>query len=182
MLPGWCGKVPVSLFLIVARADDGTIGHEGALAWHIPADLKRFKALTMGLPMIMGRKTFDSLPGLLPGRRHIVLTRDAGWAAPGADVVHSVEQALALVGEGPAAVIGGAEILALFAPLATRFELTEVHGDFAGDVKAPYPGQSGSGPQWAEVARQDHPAGATYPAYSFVTLERAPPQEESSKA
>lgn len=176
-----------ALFLIMARAQDGTVGHDGALAWRIPADLKRFKALTMGLPMIMGRKTFDSLPGLLPGRRHIVLTRDAGWAAPGADVVHSVEQALALVGEGPAAVIGGAEILALFAPLAARFELTEVHGDFAGDVTMPYPGQSGSGqpgsgPQWVEVARQDHPAGATYPAYSFVTLERAPPQEESSKA
>ncbi|MFW1466528.1 dihydrofolate reductase, partial [Vibrio parahaemolyticus] len=70
--------------LHLARADNGVIGRDGALPWHLPADLKRFKAQTLGRPMIMGRRTFDSLPGLLPGRRHIVLTRDAGWSAPGA--------------------------------------------------------------------------------------------------
>lgn len=166
-----------ALFLIVARADDGTIGDKGKLAWHIPADLKRFKALTIGKPMIMGRKTFESLPGLLPGRRHVVLTRDAAWAAPGAEVVHTVNDALASVAdEAEAAVIGGAEVLALFAPLATRFELTQVHGAFGGDTTMPYPG-----PQWREIARTGHEAGAGYPAYTFVTLDRSPHLEEGSK-
>ena len=156
-----------SIFAIVARASDGTIGHEGRLAWHIPNDLKRFKALTLGLPMIMGRKTFESLPGLLPGRRHIVLTRDRGWSAPGADVVHDAASALALAGEGDIAVIGGAEVIALFAPFLTRFELTEVHGAFAGDTAMPYPG-----PEWRETKREAHPANGDRPAYDFVTLVR----------
>jgi len=99
--------------LIVARAQNGVIGRDGKLPWHIPADLKRFKALTMGSAMIMGRKTFDSLPGLLPGRRHIVLTRDREWLAEGAEVAHDVDEALKLAGER-ASVIGGAEILAQF--------------------------------------------------------------------
>ena len=77
------------VFLVAAVAENGVIGAEGAMPWHIPADLRRFKSLTMGLPMVMGRKTFDSLPGLLPGRRHIVLTRDAAWQAEGAEVAHS---------------------------------------------------------------------------------------------
>ncbi|NMN05557.1 MULTISPECIES: dihydrofolate reductase [unclassified Novosphingobium] len=170
-----------SLFLIVARGADGTIGDKGRLPWHIPADLKRFKALTMGKPMIMGRKTFESLPGLLPGRRHIVLTRDAAWAAPGAQVVHSVGAALAAVAdEAQAAVIGGAEILALLAPHASRYELTEVDARVGGDTTMPYPG-----PEWREVARESHPASADHPApipaYAFVTLERVHPLEESSK-
>ena len=80
--------------LIVARAQNGVIGRDGKLPWHLPADLKRFKALTMGSVMVMGRRTFDSLPGLLPGRRHVVLTRDPDWSAPGAEVAHSVEEAL----------------------------------------------------------------------------------------
>ncbi len=156
------------LFLIVARADDGTIGDKGRLPWHLPADLKRFKALTIGKPMIMGRKTFDSLPGLLPGRRHIVLTRDAAWQAPGAEVAHDVQAALALAGSGDVAVIGGAQVLAMFAPLAARYELTEVHGHFAGDTTLPAPG-----PEWRETARETHPAADSRPAYDFVTLERA---------
>src|SRR6476659_11276339 len=82
--------------LVVARAINGVIGRDGTLPWHIPADLKRFKALTMGSAMIMGRKTFDSLPGVLPGRRHIVLTRDRNWRAEGAEVVHSADEAIAL--------------------------------------------------------------------------------------
>lgn len=154
--------VVAGLFCIVARADDGTIGHEGRLPWHIPADLKRFKALTMGKPMIMGRKTFDSLPGLLPGRPHIVLTRDRSWAAQGVQVAHDVAGALALAGDAGAAVIGGAEMLALFAPLAERFELTEVRGAFGGDTVMDYPG-----PEWREVAREAHDG------FDFVTLERA---------
>ena len=119
--------------LVVARAQNGVIGRDGKLPWHLPADLKRFKALTMGSVMVMGRKTFESLPGLLPGRRHIVLTRDPRLAAPRArEVAHDVEEALQLAGGEPVSVIGGAEIFALFLPLADRIELTEVLADVAG--------------------------------------------------
>ena len=155
------------IFLIVARARDGSIGDKGALPWRLPADLKRFKALTMGKPMIMGRKTFASLPGLLPGRRHIVLTRDTGWSAPGAEVAHDVAGALALAGEGDVAVIGGADVLAQFEGLAQRYELTEVHGDYAGDTRLPYPA-----PPWREAARESFPAEGGTPAHDFVTFER----------
>ncbi|THD37410.1 MAG: dihydrofolate reductase [Sphingomonas sp.] len=151
--------------LILARADNGVIGRDGKLPWHLPADLKRFKALTMGKPMIMGRKTFDSFPAPLPGRRHIVLSRDRDWRADGAEVTHSVDEALALAGDD-AAVIGGAEIFALFASHADRVELTEVHADAVGDVTVPpFAG-------WREVAREDHAAEGDRPAYSFVGLER----------
>ncbi|WP_295527795.1 dihydrofolate reductase [Novosphingobium sp. Chol11] len=156
------------LFLIVARAADGTIGDKGTLPWHLPADLKRFKALTMGKPMIMGRKTFASLPGVLPGRRHIVLTRDPDWAAAGAEPVRDVAGALALAGDGDVAVIGGAEVLALFEPLASRAELTDVHGEFAGDTVLPR-----LGPHWLETAREAHAAAEGRPAFDFVTLARA---------
>ena len=118
--------------------------------------------------MIMGRKTFDSLPGLLPGRRHIVLTRQAGWSAPGAEVAHSVEEALAMAGPGDLAVIGGNDVVELFLPHATRLELTEVHEDTAGEVFMRAPG-----PEWREVAREEHPAHGGDPAYAFVSLERA---------
>lgn len=160
----------MALTLILARADNGVIGRDGGLPWRLPADLKRFKALTMGgspqgKPMIMGRKTFDSFPAPLPGRRHIVLTRDPDWRADGAEVAHSVEEALALAGDD-AFVIGGADIFALFEPLADRIELTEVHGDVAGDVSVPaFTG-------WREQAREAHPAEGERPAYSFVTLVR----------
>ncbi|WP_298289185.1 dihydrofolate reductase [Novosphingobium sp.] len=156
------------LFLIYARASNGVIGKDNALPWRLPADLKRFKALTMHKPMIMGRKTFESLPGLLPGRRHIVLTRDAGWRADGAEVAASVEAALALAGEGEVAVVGGAEVYRLFMPLAERVELTEVHGDFDGDTVMPP-----LGPGWCETAREEHPADGARPAHAFVTLHRA---------
>jgi dihydrofolate reductase len=155
------------IMLIVARADDGTIGDKGALPWRLPADLKRFKALTMGKPMIMGRKTFTSLPGLLPGRRHIVLTRDASWSAPGAEVVHDVAEALALAGDGDVAVIGGADVLAQFEGQAQRYELTEVRGDYAGDTRLPYPAAP-----WCETARESFPAEGAQPAHDFVTFER----------
>ena len=91
--------------LVVARAHNGVIGKDGRLPWHLPADLKHFKRVTMGTPMIMGRRTFESFPGLLPGRRHIVLTRDRGWRAEGAEVVHSVAEALE---RGVAMAIGSA--------------------------------------------------------------------------
>jgi len=123
--------------LVVARATNGVIGRDGTLPWRISADLKRFKRLTMGSVMVMGRKTFDSLPGLLPGRRHIVLTRDDSWSTPGAEVVHSVDEALALAGDEPVSIIGGAEIFELFLPLADRLELTEVPEDVRGDTFMP---------------------------------------------
>lgn len=154
------------IFLIYARAANGVIGRDGTLPWRLPADLRRFKAMTIGKPMIMGRKTFDSFPAPLPGRRHIVLTRDTGWSAPGAETVHSVDEALALAGSD-VAVIGGAEIYALFADHADRIELTEIHGTYEGDTHVPEPG-----PQWRETAREEHPAEGTFPAYAFVTLVR----------
>jgi dihydrofolate reductase len=153
--------------LILARADNGVIGRDGGLPWRLPADLKRFKALTMGKPMIMGRKTFDSFPAPLPGRRHIVLTRDAGWRAAGAEPAASIDEALALAGPGEVMVIGGAEVFALALPRADRIELTEVHLDAEGDIVVPrFAG-------WHETGREEHAAESERPAYSFVTLERA---------
>ncbi len=155
--------------LVVARADNGVIGRDGGLPWHLPADLRRFKRLTTGAPMIMGRRTFESLPGLLPGRRHVVLTRDADWRAEGAEVATTPEDALALAGGTRVSIIGGAEIFALFAPLADAVELTEVHGEAEGDTILP-PFDPAT---WQEVSREDHPAEGDAPAHSFVRLERA---------
>lgn len=157
------------IVLILARADNGVIGKDGDLPWRLPADLKHFKALTLGHPMVMGRKTFDSLPGLLPGRRHIVLTRDAAWTGEGAETAHSPQDAIAKVAAPTVTVIGGAEIYGLFLPRAHRIELTEVHVDAAGDTYIPYPDPA----DWQESARQDHPAENGRPAYSFVTFRRA---------
>ncbi|WP_245841846.1 dihydrofolate reductase [Sphingomonas lenta] len=149
----------------MARADNGVIGRDGGLPWRLPADLRRFKALTMGKPMVMGRKTFESFPEPLPGRRHIVLTRDPAWSASGAERAGSVDEALRLAGKADEiAVIGGAEVFALFLPLATRVELTEVHADVDGDTRMP--GFDG----WREVVREDCPTKEGRPAYSFVTL------------
>ncbi|EZP55334.1 MULTISPECIES: dihydrofolate reductase [unclassified Sphingomonas] len=147
----------------LARADNGVIGRDGRLPWHLPADLKRFKAMTLGRAMLMGRKTFDSFPAPLPGRRHIVLTRDRQWSAPGAEVAHDVDAALALAG-ADVAVIGGAEIFALLRDRADRIELTEVHCDADGDVTMP------GFADWREIAREDIAAADGRPAYSFVTL------------
>jgi dihydrofolate reductase len=154
--------------LVVARAENGVIGKDGALPWHLPEDLRRFKALTMGAPMIMGRKTFEGLPKLLPGRPHIVLTRDARWAAEGAEVAHDVPAALALAGEPRASVIGGAEIFRLFLPVADCVELTEVHAEVEGDTLL----DAFDPAHWREIARDPHPATHGRAAYSFVTLVR----------
>ena len=154
--------------LILARAANGVIGAGGKMPWHLPADLRRFKQLTMGRPMIMGRKTFDSLPAILEGRRHIVLTRDPDWQEEGAEPVATVEEALKLANAPHVMVIGGAEIYQLFLPLADRIELTEVALAPAGDasIAAPDPAE------WREIAREDHPAADGRPAFSFVTLAR----------
>jgi dihydrofolate reductase len=159
-----------AITLIVARAQNGVIGRGGGLPWHIPADLKRFKTLTMGSAMVMGRKTFESLPGLLPGRRHIVITRDASWQADGVEVAHDADEALRVAGGEPVSVIGGAEIFGLFLPRADRIELTEVLADVAGDTHLPDPRESGP---WRETFSEDHAAEDGRPPFRFVTLERA---------
>ncbi|MDB5693233.1 MAG: dihydrofolate reductase [Alphaproteobacteria bacterium] len=156
------------IVLVVARADNGVIGRDGKLPWHLPADLKRVKRLTLGKPMIMGRRTFESLPGLLPGRRHIVLTRDPNWYAEGAEVAQTIEEALSLAETDEISVIGGVDVFRLFLPLADVVELTEVHGEVGGDtVMPPFPPD-----QWRESWREDHPAEDGRFAYSFVTLTR----------
>jgi dihydrofolate reductase len=147
------------IVFVLARAENGVIGRNGTLPWRIPDDMRRFKALTMGAPMIMGRKTFESFGKPLPGRRHIVLTR-GDWRAEGAEAVHTIEDALALVDGPRVSIVGGAEIYRLFEPLADRIELTEVHGSPEGDTFVPtFIG-------WREAAREDHDG------YSFVTLVR----------
>jgi dihydrofolate reductase len=155
--------------LILARAANGVIGADGAMPWHIPADLRRFKQLTMDRPMIMGRRTFDSLPALLEGRRHIVLTRDRAWSDDGAEVAHSVADALRMANAPHVMVIGGAEIYRLFLPLADRIELTEVALSPDGDARIDAPDVA----DWEEVARDEHAADDKgRPAFAFVTLVR----------
>lgn len=148
---------------------NGVIGRDGGLPWHISADLKRFKQLTMGTAMVMGRRTFESLGRLLPGRRHIVLTRDRQWTADGAEVAHDVRDALRLAGDDKVSVIGGAEIFSLFVKHANRIELTEVLDEAQGDTMMDDPRDQG---HWREIACEDHlPEGAT-PGFRFITLVR----------
>ncbi len=158
-----------AITIVVARAINGVIGHDNRLPWHIPGDLKRFKALTMGSAMVMGRKTFESLPGLLPGRRHIVLTRDPEWRAEGAEVAHDAADALARARDEQVSVIGGAAVFALFEPLADRIELTEVLAEIAGDVTMP---DLRSSERWREIAYEDHQAVGETPAWRTISLVR----------
>ncbi len=158
-----------AITIVVARAINGVIGRDNRMPWHIPGDLKRFKALTMGSVMVMGRKTFESLPGLLPGRRHVVLTRDPEWRVEGVEVAHDATGALALADGEPVSVIGGAAIFELFEPLADRIELTEVIAEVAGDVTMP---DLRSSEQWREIAHEDHQATGEIPAWRTITLVR----------
>ena len=155
------------IVLVLAIARNGVIGKKGAIPWHISDDMKRFKALTLGHTVVMGRKTWDSLPRKpLPGRTNIVITRQADFAAEGAVVAHSLDEALALAGaENPVEimVIGGADIFAAALPRAGRIHLTEVHATPGGDVVLP----GFDSHRWREVSRQ--PAG---PTHSYITLER----------
>jgi len=160
--------MPSEVVLIYARAANGTIGLRGTLPWRIPADLKRFKLLTMGRPMIMGRKTFESLGRPLPGRRHIVLTRDTDWRDPRVDIAHAPSGALALAGDGEVAVIGGAQIYAAMMDYANRIEVTEIHADYEGDTHVPP-----LGAEWHEVGRDSHEAADGTPGYAFVSYVRA---------
>lgn len=157
--------------LVLAQADNGVIGANNAIPWRIPEDMKRFKAITMGKPIVMGRKTWDSFPKRpLPGRTNIVITRDANWRADGAVVVHSLDAALAKArAENPEeiAVIGGAEIYKLALPHAHRIHLTEVHLDAEGDVSLP----AFDPAQWRETEREDHTTTDGL-RYSYVNLQR----------
>lgn len=147
----------------LARADNGVIGLDHIIPWHIPGEQRRFKAMTMGKPMIMGRKTFESFKAPLPGRRHIVLTRNPAWAAPGAEVAHTREEAIAIAGDVPEiAVIGGAEIFRMFEVIADAVELTEVRLTPEGDAVMPPFDPA----RWREVSRED------FDTHSFVRLER----------
>lgn len=156
--------------IVLARAINGVIGKDNRLPWHIPGDLRRFKALTMDSAMIMGRKTFDSLPGILPGRRHIVMTRDPQWQVDGVEIAHDVDSAIQLAGTTPISVIGGAAIFELFEPLADKIELTEVIAEVDGDVSMP---DLRSSERWREVASEDHMPTADTPAWRTVTLVKA---------
>ena len=157
------------LHLIFARAANGVIGKDGRLPWHLPEDMAHFRRLTSGHPVIMGRKTWDSLPPKfrpLPARTNIVVTRQPAWQAQGGLRVASLQEALELCPDGADAwVIGGAAIYREAFPLAHTAVVTEIDADFEGDVYAPQ-----FGPQWRETAREPHTA-ANGLAFSFVTYE-----------
>jgi dihydrofolate reductase len=157
--------------LIAAVADNGVIGQGNALPWHLPADLAHFKRLTLDKPILMGRRTWESLPGLLPRRRHIVLTRDPLYRADGCTLVGSVEAAIAAAGDVPElCVVGGADLYAQTLPLAARLYLTRVHVQPDGDTRFP----QWDPREWQELARTEHPADAKNPiAMTFLTLVRA---------
>jgi dihydrofolate reductase len=161
----------MQLGLIYARARNGVIGKAGGLPWRLPEDMAHFKQVTLGYPVIMGRKTWDSLPPRfrpLPGRTNIVVTRQPDWHAPGATRAASLPEAIALcAGEPQAWVIGGAEIYAEALPLAHTAEITEIDADFEGDAFAPP-----MGPQWREVARR-RGSSADGLEYSFVSYRNA---------
>ena len=158
------------LHLIYARAANGVIGVNGTLPWHLPEDLAHFKRTTLGCPVIMGRKTWDSLPAKfrpLPGRTNIVVSRQPNWNEIGAQPAQSLREALQLCEQSPDVwVIGGAQLYALTEPLATTAVVTEIEQDFDGDAFAPT-----LGTDWRETARAHHVAASGLP-FSFATYTR----------
>ena len=157
--------------LVIARADNGVIGQQGKLPWRLAEDMRHFKAVTMGKPCIMGRKTWDSLPGKpLPGRSNIVVTRNRKFQADGARIVHSLADALKLAmveNSEEVAIIGGTEIYRSALPIADRIYLTEVHADFEGDTRlAPFERS-----EWRETGR-DVRVATDGLRYDFVVLQR----------
>jgi dihydrofolate reductase len=157
--------------IVVARADNGVIGRDNQLPWHLPADLRHFKQLTAGHPVVMGRRTFESIGRPLPGRRNIVVTRQLDWQAPGVEVAHSVLGALELArkSDEDVCVIGGAEIYREALPAVDVVYLTEVHYAPEGDAVLPDFGAE----TWREESRERHePDDKHAHAFSFVTLRR----------
>jgi len=156
--------------LIFARAANGVIGNHNTMPWHLPEDLAHFKRLTQGWPVIMGRKTWDSLPPRfrpLPGRTNVVITRQPGWHEPGAEPAASLTAALKLCAKSEEIwIIGGAQIYAQAEPLAERIEITEIAGNFEGDAFAPRLGR-----QWIAAAREDH-VSTNGLKFSFITYNR----------
>jgi len=163
-------EIVPNLSLIAALADNRVIGIANRLPWRLPADLQHFKRITMGKPMIMGRRTWESLPGLLPGRPHVVITRDRAYCAAGAQVVHSLQQAFdACAAAGEMMLVGGADLYAQALPRAARLYLTYVHAAPEGDAFFPEFDASA----WQEVDREEGVCDAknTIP-HTFVTLQR----------
>ena len=160
----------MKLHMIFARTAKGVIGNHNAMPWHLPEDMARFKRLTQGCPVIMGRKTWDSLPPKfrpLPQRTNVVITRQPGWAEAGAEVALSLSQAISLCGSAEEIwVIGGAQIFAQAEPLADRIEVTEIAQDFEGDAFAPR-----LGPDWIKVACENH-VSSNGLKFSFVTYHK----------
>ncbi len=157
---------------IVAAAQNGVIGRDNQLIWHLPDDLKQFKRLTTGHPILMGRKTFDSIGKPLPNRTSIVITRSRDWQFEGVRVVHSVEEAIEIArqtGTHEAFVIGGAEIYRLAVPMADKIYLTEVKADYEGDARFDIPNRD----EWQEISRIPHSADEKHAvAFDFVELIR----------
>ena len=166
----------IRLAVIVAAAENDVIGRSNSLPWHLPEDLRYFKRVTMGKPIIMGRKTFESIGRPLPGRSNIVISRSRGYAARGVHLVASLDEAILLArsiaeadGVEEAVVIGGAEIYALALPLADRLYLTRVHSSVEGDAFLPAIDWS----CWCQVSSESHSAAGSNPYnYSFVVYER----------
>lgn len=158
------------LKMILARSRNGVIGANNQLPWHLPEDLAHFKQQTMGAPVIMGRKTWDSLPARwrpLPGRLNVVVTRQAGWQASGALVAHGLDQACALCAQHETAwVIGGADLYAQALPKAHTALITEIDADYEGDAFAPE-----FGPEWQEVSRQPQVSAQGLP-FAFITMRQ----------
>ena len=167
----------MQLHIILAKSRNGVIGQNNAIPWHLPEDMARFKQLTMGCPVIMGRKTWDSLPVRfrpLPGRTNIVLTRQPEWSETGAKPSTSLREALLFCEQFDHAwVIGGADLYAQALPLAHTAEVTDIDADFEGDAFAPQ-----FGTQWAEIARESH-CSVTGLSFSFVTYSNQQPQPYS---
>jgi dihydrofolate reductase len=164
------GRTSPLLVLVVAMAENRVIGAGNAMPWHLPDDLKRFKALTLGTPLLMGRKTFDSIGRPLPGRTSLVMTRDAQWKADGVVVVRSLDEAIVQAGPvSQISVIGGAEIFRLALPTAHRIHLTMIHARIPGDTFFP----ALDATEWLEGERTEHPADDRHAyAMTFSTLER----------
>jgi dihydrofolate reductase len=157
------------LSIIAALARNRVIGKENRLPWYLPADLKRFKATTMGKPMIMGRNTWDSLPGLLPGRRHIVVSRDRSFQPQGGEVASNLDEGIAKAGEvEEIMIIGGGEIYRQLLPLADRLYLTWVDLTPPGDTWFPDFDQE----EWQELSREEHPSHGQQPGYTFASYQR----------
>ena len=161
---------PPRICLIAALAENRVIGRNNALPWHLPADLKRFKALTTGHPVVMGRKTHESIGRPLPGRRNLVITRNRDYSAPGCEIVHSLDEAIsACRGAGKIFIIGGAELYRESLPRAHCLEFTEIRAEFEGDAAFP----EFSRDQWRETGREIHSDETGIPfRYDFARYER----------